>query len=210
MTRPEIISFDVEGTLVTTDFSYAIWFEAIPRRYAERYGMELEQARKKVFEQFEKVGDQRMEWYDIKHWFRHFDIGDHEPVLASCQHRVELFPDAMDVLSSLGKNYRLVVASGSSREFLEHLLRDVEFCFERIFSSVSDYGQLKLPDFYYKMCLELQVSPGQIVHVGDNRQFDYINAIETGITAFHLDRKSRKGDDHLVTSLSEFKDLFVQ
>jgi putative hydrolase of the HAD superfamily len=210
MNRPEIISFDVEGTLVTTDFSYAIWFEAIPRRYAERYGLDFEQAKTKVFEEFEKVGDQRMEWYDIKHWFKHLDIGDPEHVLASCQHRVEMFPEVMDVLSSLGNEYRLVVASGSSREFLDHLLRDIEHCFERTFSSVSDFGQLKLPDFYDKMCRELKVSPEQIVHVGDNRQFDYVNAAEMGITAFHLDRKSPDSDDHLLTSLSELKDLFLQ
>jgi len=41
MDEIKIVSLDVEGTLATTDFSSAVWFEAIPRQYAERYGVGL-------------------------------------------------------------------------------------------------------------------------------------------------------------------------
>ena len=40
----KVVSFDVEGTMVTTDFSYAIWFEMIPQRYAERWGLSFAEA----------------------------------------------------------------------------------------------------------------------------------------------------------------------
>jgi len=32
----KIISFDVEGTLVSPDFSQAVWYEGIPALYSQR------------------------------------------------------------------------------------------------------------------------------------------------------------------------------
>ncbi len=191
MSGIKIVSFDVEGTLVTTDFSYAIWFEAIPARYAERYDMPIDEAKKAVMEEYQKVGDQRLEWYDIRYWFRKLDLGDSMAALESCQSRVSYYPEVIDVLKSLGGKYKITVASGTPREFLHHLLRGIEPYLDEVFSSISDYQQLKTADFYHKMCRSLNVSPEEVVHIGDNWQFDFIAAGETGIRAFYLDRQSQ-------------------
>ncbi len=191
MNQIKIVSFDVEGTLVTTDFSYAIWFEAIPKRYSERFNMPIEQARKKVMEEFQKVGDQRLEWYDINHWFNVLDLGNPRPVMEKCQSKVRYYPEVIDVLSTLGTKFKLIIASGSSGDFLHYLLRDIQPYFARIFSSISDYQQLKTTDFYLKICRELNVQPGQVVHIGDNWQFDFVNARKTGIHGLYLDRSGK-------------------
>jgi len=191
MNMIKIVSFDVEGTLVTTDFSYAIWFEAIPVRYAERYDMPVDKAKKAVMEEYQKVGDQRLEWYDIYYWFHKFDLGDPLAVLERYQSRVCYYPEVIDVLKSLGEKYRLTAASGSPREFLRHLLRGIEPYFDRVFSSISDYKQLKTADFYQKICQSLNVHPEEVVHIGDNRQFDFVAAGEIGIQTFYLDRQSQ-------------------
>lgn len=200
-----VVSFDVEGTLVTPDFSYAIWFEAIPRRYSERKGIDFEQARKSVEEEYGKVGDQRLEWYEIRYWFDKLDLGIPESVMEGCQGRVRYYPEVRDVLSSLSGRYRLTVASGSTREFLRHLLRDIEPYFTKVFSSVSDYKWLKTPDFYLKMCQALEVRPEQVVHVGDNWQFDFVAPSEIGIRAFYLDRKGQTNHQNSLASLTELK-----
>ncbi len=90
----KIISFDVEGTLVTPDFSYAVWFEAIPERYAEKNGIDLELARKTVEEEYRKVGDQRLEWYDVRYWFEKLGLGAPDPVMERCRSRVHYYPEA--------------------------------------------------------------------------------------------------------------------
>jgi HAD superfamily hydrolase (TIGR01549 family) len=184
-----IVSFDVEGTLVTPDFSYAVWFGAIPQRYAEKNGVSLEVARRAVEEEYRRVGDQRLEWYDVKYWFDRLGLGKPVTVMQRCENQVRYYPEVKEVLTFLSEKYRLVVASGSTRDFLRHLLQDIEPYFSDIYSSITDYRQLKTPEFYSKICQEMRVEPKQVVHIGDNWQFDFIAPSEIGIKAFYLDRK---------------------
>jgi HAD superfamily hydrolase (TIGR01549 family) len=204
MNKIKIVSFDVEGTLVTTDFSYAIWFEGIPQRYAERHGLTIEQAKNIVRTEYEKIGDQRPEWYDIKYWFTKFDLGNHEPSMEQYHHKVGYYPEVMETLTSFSKNYKLIATSGSAREFLSHLLRDIEPHFYRVFSSTSDQKQPKTQAFYLKICQDLKVMPGQILHVGDNWQFDYVSARDIGINAVFLDRN---GTGNFQDSINNLKGL---
>ena len=205
MARVTVVSFDVEGTLVTPDFSYAIWFEAIPRRYAQRNGIGFEQAKKLVEEEYQKVGDQKLEWYDIRYWFDKLDLGIAEPVMERCRSRVRYYPEVRDVLSSLSGRYQLAIASASSREFLRHLLQDIEPYFTSVFSSISDYRRLKTPEFYRKMCQALGVQPEEVVHVGDNWQSDFIAPSEIGIRAFHLNRQRQSDELNSLASLTHLE-----
>ena len=209
MDKIEIISFDVEGTLVTTDYSYAIWFEAIPQRYASKNDLDFERAKVLVEEEYAKVGDQRLEWYDIHYWFNRFGLGSPESVMAECSGRVAYYPEVNDLLSLLSERYMLTVASGSPREFLIHLLEDIKNNFTKIFSSVSDYKQLKTPDFYREMCNVLQVNPEQVLHVGDNWQFDFLAPSEIGIKAFYLDRTGKDTKPNILSNLVELKDFIM-
>ncbi len=203
----KIVSFDAEGTLVTTDFSYSIWYEAIPEKYAERYGVDFATAKSIIEEEYKKVGDQRLEWYDVRYWFNRFGLGSPEPVMAGYRHKVSYYPEVKSVLAELGQRYILIVASGSMREFLCHLLEGIEPYFSRVFSSLSDYRRLKTPEFYQEICRAMGVSPEQIVHVGDNREFDFVFPQKVGMHAFHLDRSG--GSDGSLTSLVELKPMLV-
>ena len=193
MSQIKIVSFDLEGTLVTPDFSKAVWYEAIPSLYASKNGVSLEKAKEEVKKEYLKVGDQRPEWYDIKYWFRYFGLDGYQELLESCHHKVAYYPEAMSVLSSLGKVYRLIVATGTAEEFLPYFLSKISGFFIKIFSSVSDYGQLKTPPFYLKICQEMGILPEEMVHIGDNWQFDFTIPREVGINAFHLNRKGQAG-----------------
>ena len=201
----KVVSFDVEGTLVTPDYSYAVWFEAIPQRYAEKHNIDFTQAKAIVEEEYKKVGDQRLEWYDVWYWFKKLDLGIPISVMQECRNKVSYYPEVMDVLESLSNKYTLSVASGSPRDFLVHLLKDIESHFTNVFSSVSDYKRLKTPKFYRDMCRVLQVHPEQVVHVGDNWQFDVQHPAEIGIHTFYLDRKGQSNNKHSLTSLAQLK-----
>ena len=204
MKRIEVISFDAEGTLVTPEFSEAIWHEAIPALYARTNALDLASAKRRVYEEYDAVGNQRLEWYDIEYWFDYLKLGSSQPVIHSCLHKVARYPEVDDVLSSLADHYRLVVASGTPLELLGFLLADVKSRFTRVFSSVSHFRQLKTPEFYLKLCAELGVSPDQVLHVGDSRQFDWFNARESGLHACYLDR-SRRDHEESLADLTELE-----
>jgi len=204
MSQIEVISFDAEGTLVTPDFSQSIWHEAIPLLYAQKNEIDIAQAKRVIAEKYNKVGDQRLEWYDIEYWFRYLDLGDSEPVIQSCRNKISYYPEVTEVLSSLNSKYKLVIASGTPLELLRFLLQDIKPYFARIFSSISHYRQTKSPEFYLAICQEMNVAPSQVAHVGDNWQFDFLNSRQAGVNALYLDRNGTTSSGSL-TSLLQLK-----
>lgn len=206
MKQIELISFDAEGTVVTPDFSEAIWREAIPALYARRRGLDLDQAKRRVYAEYDAVGNQRIEWYDIEYWFSYLDLGPSRPVIQSCLDRIAHYPEVTDVLPSLAAKHRLIVASGTPLQLLDFLLARIRPYFARVFSSISHFGQLKSPDFYLKLCAEMGVEPSRVLHVGDSWQFDCLNAREAGIHALYLDR-SRGDHEGSVGDLEQLKDI---
>jgi HAD superfamily hydrolase (TIGR01549 family) len=208
MTQIELISFDAEGTLVTPDFSETIWHEAIPALYAQKKGLDLAQAKKSITEEYNKVGVNRLEWYDIEYWFGRLDLGSSEPVIRNCLSKISYYPEIADTVSSLASEYKLIVASGTPLELLHCLLRDIKSYFVRIFSSVSHYKQVKTPDFYLRICEEMGVKPGQVIHVGDSWQFDFLNARQAGLNAFHVDRSGEDREESL-SDLTQLKHFLV-
>jgi len=206
MRQIKLISFDAEGTVVTPDFSQAIWHEAIPSLYAQKNGIDIARARMDIVEKYDKIGDQRLEWYDIEYWFRYLDLGSYEAVIKMCLDRISCYPEVTEILSSLASEYTLVVASGTPLELLHFLLQDIKTYFAHVFSSISHYRQLKGPDFYLSICKEMEVKPSQVIHVGDNWQFDFLNARQAGVNAFYLDRSGRNHQES-ISDLTQLKRL---
>lgn len=205
MTNIKAVSFDMEGTLVTPDFSKAVWYEAIPSLYAKNNYIDFEKAQAIVRNSYEKVGDQRLEWYDIGYWFQHFGLEGYQQLLESKKQRVCHYPEVVQVLSSLNKKYMLIVASSNTREFLPFMLTGIEVYFARVFSSISDYKQLKSPAFYLTVCKEIGIPPQEMIHVGDSWEFDYIAAREAGVQAFYLDRKRGRREKRSIANLTELE-----
>ena len=208
MSQIELISFDAEGTLVTSDFSYTMWHERIPALYAQKKGIDIAQAKRDIAKEYDKIGEQRLEWYDIDYWVSGLGLGASEPVIQSCLNRISYYSEVTEVLSSLGSRYRLIIASGTPMKLLDFLLQGIKPYFARIFSSVSHYRQLKSPEFYLRICEEMELKPSQVVHVGDNWQFDFLNSRQAGIHAFHLDRSGRNHQESL-SDLTQLKQLFL-
>jgi putative hydrolase of the HAD superfamily len=209
MSKVKVVSFDADGTLVTPDFSQAVWYEGIPSLYARRNGISFQEAKAFIEKEYQVVGDHRIEWYDIKYWLQRFGLGPplagHQQILEDYRHRVSCYPEVTQALSSLSKDYTLIVVSCSTREFLSYLLDGMEKYFARIFSTVSDYGQVKTPEFYLKVCRQMGVSPQEMAHVGDLWEQDYLAAKEAGLKAFHLDRRGERSDGRSLASLADLE-----
>jgi len=206
MSKIKVVSFDADGTLVTPDFSQAIWYEGVPSLYARKNGISFQEAKAFIEKEYQVVGDCRIEWYDIKYWLQRFGLdGSHGQILEDYQHRVSCYPDVNQALSCLSTNYTLIVVSCSTREFLPYLLDGIERYFARVFSSVSDYAQIKTPEFFLEVCRQMSVSPQEMAHVGDLWEQDFLAAKEAGIKAFHIDRMGKRKDGSSLRSLADLE-----
>ena len=207
MGRIEVVSFDMEGTLVDTSFSNLIWEEDIPRLHAEQRGISLEAAREHVLSEYREVGDERPEWYDVGYWFRRLGLlGDWRELLERRRETCLVYPEARVVLDRLMEKHILIVTSNTIREFLEVQLGDLDGFFTHVFSAPSDFGVVKKsPEFYHRICQIVGVAPEAMAHVGDHLKFDYEAPRQLGIHAYHLDRSGEAVGDYGVHDLEEFE-----
>jgi HAD superfamily hydrolase (TIGR01549 family) len=198
----------MNGTLTEDKFIELVWRDGIPRLYSQVKNIPFKQAMKYVFHEYDKVGDERVEWYDIKYWFRFFDLGEGwRELLEGFQHEIKPFPEVIPVLEDLSQDYTLVVTTNAISEFADIELgaAGIKGYFACIFSSTSDFGEVKKsPETYLKICQILNIKPEEMAHVGDHHYFDFITPQELGIKAFYLDRKGREKGDSIVRDLGEF------
>ena len=202
-----MLSLDLTGTLATHKFCDAVWFDGLPRLYAVKNAIPLEEAREYLKKNYDEIGDEAVEWYDIKHWFNRFELGENwGQLLEDLSPHIEFYPEATEVLAELGQWYDLVLITNASREFVEVETASIKKYFSQIISSVSDFGEVKkTPEFYARVCRFLGQDPRDLIHVGDHWQFDFVAPRGAGITAFYLDRARKLTGDFILYDLSELK-----
>jgi putative hydrolase of the HAD superfamily len=203
-----IISFDLDGTLVTDEFTRAVWHQGMPELYAEQYRCSFEQAQELLLVEYNKIGDDALEWYDIQHWFRRFKLrGDWKSLLAQFTHHIRTYPEVHEVLEQLGRRYQLMITSNAAREFLDMEIEatGISAYFMHVISATSDFQHVKKNRaFYRKLCRQLDIGAADLVHVGDHYRFDYLVPGELGIKSFYLDRSGNRAGPFMVGDLKEF------
>jgi len=205
MGRIEVVSFDMEGTLITHDFSNLIWETDIPRLYGEKNGLGLDEAKRRVMAEYDTVGPGAPEWYDTGYWFVRLGLdGDWKVLLEARSGDCSVYSDVLGVLERAGKRHRLIISSNTIREFLEVQLRCLPDAFERVYSAPSDFGSVKDGEFFEKICTDLGVEPEGVAHVGDSEEFDFEAARTSGMRSFLLDREGDRKGPHIVQNLQEF------
>jgi putative hydrolase of the HAD superfamily len=205
----KIISFDFDGTIAKHTFADAFWLEGVPALYAKHHHVDVEAAKKYLFEEYDKIGDNRIEWYDPEYWFDRFDLqADWKKMLLQYRENVEVYPEVPSVLKRLSASYLLIVSSNAKKEFIDVQLKQSKLSdyFDRIFSSTSDFHTVKkVTDFYAMICKKLRIQPEEMIHVGDHKEFDYLSPQKLGITSYYLDRKKNTTGLHIVSDLKEFE-----
>ena len=205
----KIISFDFDGTIAKHTFADAFWLEGVPALYAQQHHLDVETAKKHLFEEYEKIGDNRIEWYDPGYWFDRFNLQtDWKKMLLSYRNNVEIYPEVPSVLKRLAKQFRLIISSNAKKEFIDVQLRQAKLTsyFDNVFSSTSDFHTVKkVTDFYTMVCHKLNISPREMIHIGDHEEFDYLSPQKIGITSYYLDREKQVRGRHIVSDLTQFE-----
>ena len=210
MKPTRVISFDMDGTLTDLSFVDSVWLQGIPNLFAQKNQISLEEARKRVKSEYDRVGNEKLEWYDLNYWLDKFNI-DASPrqVLNSFREKIRVFQDVPAVLENLRtRGYRLIVITNARREFVDIEMRQtgIQGFFEQIFSSPSDFRLTKnATRVYEKVCVACEISPCEMIHVGDDQDFDFEVPRKLGINAYLLDRTGKKTGTHTIYSLEEFE-----
>jgi len=206
---PKIISFDMDGTLVDPEFTDWVWSHGIPTLYAKKVGIPFEEAKAFVVNEYLKVGEGAIEWYDIKYWFQWFQLEQSWSMLMKqYADKINIYPDVNSVLERLKAGFRMVLTSNAGREFIdvEMEVTGLGRYFERIFSATSDFREVKkTKGFYQRICQILETRPQEIVHVGDHYEFDYVVPRSLGIRAYYLDRSGGRKGEFIIPDLRDLE-----
>ncbi len=192
----EIISFDMDGTLVESGYTDWVWHHGIPSLYAKKTGLAFEEAQDFVMKEYRKVGEAAIEWYDIRYWFHLFQLEmGWKALMKRYRDKIHVYPDVNPLLDRLRGRFGLVLTSNAGREFIdvEMEVTSLGRYFDRIFSATSDFQEVKKTShFYERICEILKIQPAEMVHVGDHYEFDYLIPRTIGIQAYYLDRSGQK------------------
>jgi putative hydrolase of the HAD superfamily len=206
---PKVISFDMDGTLIHPEFTDWVWSYGIPVLYGEKKGLALEESRRRVEQEYRKVGEEAIEWYDIKYWFRFFHLGeDWKGLMRQFVDKIMVYPDVRPILDCIKNRFPLILTTNAGKEFVkvEMEATGLERFFDHIFSATSDFGEVKKTvSFYQRICQILGVNPREVVHVGDHYRFDFLVPRELGIQAFYLDRTGEKAGEFILKDLGELE-----
>ena len=185
----EIISFDVDGTLVDPDYNDLIWQKALPALVAKKYNIDFETALHILQKEYDLVGEKNIKWYDIRYWIEFYKLDlDYKEILQKHENEIKIYPEVHSVLGQLKDKYQLICISSMPREFLKLKIKYLEKYLQSTFSALTDYQQLKNETVYKKICKKLKVTPEKILHIGDSEKTDYLAAKKAGLNTLLVDR----------------------
>lgn len=207
---PKVISFDMDGTLVDPEYTEWIWIHGIPALYAEKRGIPFKEAKEFVINEYLKVGEGAIEWYDIKYWFNFFNLDQNwKTLMKHYSDKINIYPDVNHLLERLRSRFKLVLTSNAGREFIDVEMETTGLgrYFDRIFSATSDFNEVKKTvGFYQRICQILEVSPHEVIHIGDHYEFDFLVPRSLGICAYYLDRSGEKKGEFILKRIDELEE----
>jgi len=111
------VLLDMDGTLLDLHFDNHFWLEHVPRRYAEKYGVEIEEARREMAARYGKIAG-TMQWYCVDHWTHELGL-DIALLKEEVAHLIAVHPDVVEFLSAVrGAGKRVVLVTNAHQKSL--------------------------------------------------------------------------------------------
>lgn len=104
----------------------------------------------------------------------------------------ELYPDVLPILEQLRPKFQLAVVSnfdGRLRFILEHL--GLSQVFSHVFVSSEIGADKPDPEFFRRALRFINLTPAEVVHIGDDPERDWKAATAAGLSVFKLERPAK-------------------
>lgn len=210
--KKPILSFDLDGTLMKPGFGDKVWLEGLPRIYADTHHLDLSKAKEELLNAYDTLGNTRREWYDLSYWIQklNLDVTPNE-LLDKFSSYIQPYQEVPALIKKLSKTHMLIISSAAMKPFITIELQTAKLSsyFSNFFSATSDTKTVKKDPYFYQMITKkLNCKPKEIIHVGDNFEFDYVSPKKAGLYAVYLNRsnKTKEKQDQSITSLNELED----
>ena len=206
------ISFDLDDTLASENYDKTIWNKEIPKLYAKKHKISLEEAKTKVYAEYYKTLyiEKITNWTSISYWFKRLNLGNWKELLEDMKKNIFIFDDTIETLDYLSKKYKIIIISGSEKGYLNTKIKTkfINKYIKKAYSIPTDFGIPKKNKTIFKKILkDLNISEEEIIHIGDNFYLDYNLPRELGIRTFLIDRTKKEKGENILHSLTELKDI---
>jgi len=190
----QVVSFDLDGTLVNRSYIDFFWNELVPLKYAEVHNVDIKTAKRLVLRAYDNIGSSDIRWYQVNFWAKEFELDNINELVDEAVRRAYIYPEVYELLNTLSRRYILVISTNADMVFVMKLLKVKRLLryFKRIFSCVTHMKLIRKEDKFYRwICSELNMKPYEVLHVGDDPIYDYQVPRGVGINAYLIDRDSR-------------------
>jgi putative hydrolase of the HAD superfamily len=168
--RCETLMLDMDGTILDLAFDNYVWKDLVPRRFAARNELALDDARTHLFDLYGSV-DGDLEWYCLDHWSERLDM-DVIALHHDVSHRIGYLPGAREFLARVREmNVRVLLVTNSHPGTLE--LKDAVTGLGDFFDGMHSshtYGHAKeRQDFWHALQEAEDFDPATTLFIDDTQ-----------------------------------------
>ncbi len=165
----ETVFLDMDGTLLDLHFDNHFWLEHMPKRYAEKHSISVEQA-SNALSQKTKAIEGSLDWYCLDYWEKTLDM-DIIDLKHEVADRIAIRANVikfLDYLHSMNKRVVLLTNAHHKTIKLKFDYADIEHYFDHIITA-HDVGLAKEQDGFWQALEKIEdFSKTQSLFIDDN------------------------------------------
>jgi putative hydrolase of the HAD superfamily len=167
----DTVLLDMDGTLLDLHFDWHFWMEYLPKIYAEKNGLDLDEAKERIHQ---KIHSQQgtLNWYCLDYWSKTLNL----PVAQlkqALKHMIQAHPEVITFLRRLKElNKTVVMVTNAHRDSLSLKLEQTEIGdYFDVLISAHDFGMPKEDErLWSKIQQVVPYEPKRTLLIDDNIQ----------------------------------------